>query len=52
MKIIIKQITDTLLAMGAKPIATDTENGTIIKVNAPIINDRIKNNENTENKKT
>lgn len=34
-----KQITSILSAMGAKPIAT-TENGTIIKVNAPILNDK------------
>ena len=33
-----KEITSILSAMGAKPIAKTTENGTIMKVNAPILN--------------
>ncbi len=48
MKIIIKQITDTLTAMGAKPIATTNENTTVIKINAPIIKE-VEQSEKTEN---
>ena len=53
MKLVIKQITDTLSLMGAKPQTSTTDTGeTIIKVNAPILNDkRISEDEKTENKK-
>lgn len=37
-----KQITSILSAMGAKPIATTNGNTTVIKVNAPILNDKRK----------
>ena len=49
----INQITDILTAMGAKPETIVNSTGeTIIKVNAPIINnERIGKNEKTENKK-
>ena len=48
----IKQITDILSAMGAKPeTITNSAGETIIKVNAPIINEGIASNEKTENKK-
>ncbi len=49
----IKQITEILTAMGAKPETIVNRTGeTVIKVNAPIINnERIGNNEKTKDKK-